>query len=119
LSIKNSRPIIYIRSGVSVGDNLEVSLRLGDLINIDGEIISYKKVNTANNTILGITRGVKGSGVRKLHSQYTVVSGIKPTNTLFSYYYDRTWNSEIYSAEGDPLQVSDSFPANFLQVGTE
>jgi len=119
LSIKNSRPIIYIRSGVSVGDNLKVSLRLGDLINIDGEIISYKKVNTANNTILGITRGVKGSGVRKLHSQYTVVSGIKPTNTLFSYYYDRTWNSEIYSAEGDPLQVSDSFPANFLQVGTE
>jgi hypothetical protein len=119
LSIKNSRPVIYIAKGASEGDNLEVSLRLGNTISIDGEIITYKKVNTETNIISGITRGVNGSGARFMHSGYTTVYGVKLTNTLFNYYYNRTWNSEEYSAEGDPLQLSDSFPANFLQVGTE
>jgi len=119
LAIKNSRPVIYIAKGASEGDNLEVSLRLGNTINIGGEIITFKKVNTETNTISGITRGVDGSGARLMHSEYTMVYGVKLTNTLFNFYYNRTWNSEDYSVEGDPLQVSDSFPANFLQVGTE
>lgn len=119
LSIRNSRPVIYIAKGASESDNLEVSLRLGNTINIDGEIITFKKVNTKTNIISGITRGVNGSGARKMHTEYTMVYGVKLTNTLFNYYYNRTWNSEEYSAEGDPLQISDSFPANFLQVGTE
>ena len=119
LSIKNSRPIFYISSGASEGDNLEVSLRLGNTINIDGEIITFKKVNTETNIISGITRGVNGSGARLKHTQYSMVYGVKLTNTLFNYYYNRTWNSEEYTLDGDPLQISDSFPANFLQVGTE
>jgi hypothetical protein len=119
LSIKNSRPIFYISSGAEEGDNLEVSLRLGNTINIDGEIITFKKVNTETNVISGITRGVNGSGARKMHVEFSTVYGVKLTNTLFNYYYDRTWNSEEYTLDGDPLQISDSFPANFLQVGTE
>jgi uncharacterized protein (AIM24 family) len=119
LSIKNSRPVIYISDGASDQDILEVSLRLGNTISIDGEIITYKKVNTETNIISGITRGANGSGARKMHSQYTMVYGVKLTNTLFNYYYNRTWNSEEYALDGDPLQISDSFPANFLQVGTE
>ena len=119
LSIRNSRPVIYVSSGASEGDNLEVSLRLGNTISIDGEIITFKKVNTETNIISGITRGIDGSGARLMHPEYTTVYGVKLTNTLFNYYYNRTWNSEEFSAEGDPLQISDSFPANFLQVGTE
>jgi hypothetical protein len=119
LAIKNSRPVIYISNGASEADNLEVSLRLGNTINIGGEIITFKKVNTETNIISGITRGVDGSGARLMHPEYTMVYGVKLTNTLFNFYYNRTWNSEEYSIEGDPLQVSDSFPANFLQVGTE
>jgi hypothetical protein len=119
LAIKNSRPVIYISADASENDNLEVSLRLGNTINIDGEIITFKKVNAETNIISGITRGVSGSGARLIHSKYTTVYGAKLTNTLFNFYYNRTWNSEDYSVEGDPLQVSDSFPANFLQVGTE
>jgi len=118
LSIRNSRPVIYISKGASDQDNLKVSLRIGNTINIDGEFITFKKVNVETNTISGITRGANGSGARKIHPEYTKVVGVKLTNTLFNYYYDRTWNSEIYSAEGDPLQISDSYPANFLQVGT-
>ena len=119
LSIRNSRPVIYISDGASENDNLEVSLRLGNTINIDGEIITFKKVNTETNVISGITRGVNGSGARKMHLAFSPVYGVKLTNTLFNYYYNRTWNSEEYTLDGDPLQVSDSFPANFLQVGTE
>jgi hypothetical protein len=120
LTAENAKPQLILNSNVAEGDTITVTLRLGDIVNINGEKIRYKRVNYQDNSISGLTRGIGGTGVLPLHATYDTVYSISPTNTLFNFYYDRTWNSEIYNPmAGDPLQISDSIPAIFLQTGTK
>ena len=120
LTTENAKPQLILNSNVAEGDTITVTLRLGDIVNINGEKIRYKRVNYQDNSISGLTRGIGGTGVLPLHATYDTVYAISPTNTLFNFYYDRTWNSETYNpVAGDPLQISDSIPAIFLQTGTK
>lgn len=120
LTTENAKPQLILNSNAAEGDTITVTLRLGDIVNINGEKIRYKQVNYQDNSISGLTRGIGGTSVLTLHATYDAVYAISPTNTLFNFYYDRTWNSETYNpVAGDPLQISDSIPAIFLQTGTK
>jgi hypothetical protein len=41
--------------------------------------------------------------------------GINDARKLDNQYYDITWNSENVTTKGDPLQISTTVPAEFLQ----
>jgi hypothetical protein len=95
-------------------------MRLGDVILINGEKIRYKRVDYTTNTLSSLTRGIDGTGINTIHDEYASVVAINPTNTLFNFYNNRTWNSENYNVDnGDPLQISDTIPARFLQTGVK
>jgi hypothetical protein len=116
---KNSRIYVKFKNGVDVGDQVTVSIRLGDTIYVGSEKVRFKSVNYQNNTILGITRGIDGTGTKRVHDTYVTVSGLTPRNILPTYYYDKSWNSENFRGNGDLLQISDFYPARFLRVGTK
>ena len=120
LITQNSVAYLVIRSGAVEGDELEVTMRLGDVVLINGEKIRYQKVDYLTNTLSSLTRGIDGTGINTIHDEYASVVAINPTNTLFNFYYNRTWNSENYNVDdGDPLQMSDTIPARFLQTGVK
>lgn len=116
LTSENAKPQLVLKQNAIAGDQIIVTIRLGDVVVINGEKIRYKQVNYVNNSISALTRGIGGTGEIKIHNAFDTVYSISPTNTLFNFYYNRTWNSEIYNPmAGDPLQISDSIPALFLQ----
>jgi hypothetical protein len=120
LITRNSVAYLVIRSGAVEGDELEVTMRLGDVILINGEKIRYQRVDYTTNTLSSLTRGIDGTGINTIHDEYASVVAINPTNTMFNFYYNRTWNSENYNVNnGDPLQISDTIPARFLQTGVK
>ena len=120
LTSENAKPQLILKKQAAAGDTIRVTLRLGDVVTINGEKIRYKQVNYEDNSIKELTRGVGGTAISPIHAAYDIVYAISPTNTLFNFYYNRTWNSEQYNVTaGDPLQISDSAPAKFLQTGTK
>jgi len=70
------------------------------------------------NTLSGLTRGLMGTGVIQLNSKYTEIYGLTPSRVLDPMYYGKVWNTINYSSNfGDPLQISTSPAARFLQYG--
>lgn len=116
LVLENLAPVLQFTNGVSVGENLTVTVRFGNMVLINGEKIRFTTVNYTNNTVSGLIRGYDNTGMQTTHSQYSNVYSILPTNLMRSYYYDQTWNSSNYGTVGDPLQLSTTAPAEFLKV---
>ena len=116
LITENSVTKLVFPSNVVAGDNLEVTLRFGDKLLINGEKISFSVVNYAENTVSGLIRGVDGTPAVGFHDTNSFTYSLTVVDKLPDYYYDKTWNSEIYSNLGDPLQISDTYPANFLRA---
>ena len=116
LITENSVTKLVFPSNAVAGDNLEVTLRFGDKLLINGEKISFSVVNYAENTVSGLIRGVDGTPAVGFHDTNSFTYSLTVVDKLPDYYYDKTWNSEIYSNLGDPLQISDTYPANFLRA---
>ena len=118
LEVQNSVTKLIFPSieNVSAGDNLTLILRFGDKLTINGEKIFFSIVNYAENTVSGLIRGVDGTPTRQFHETNSFVYGLSVIDRLPDYYYDKTWNSENYSNLGDPLQISDTYPARFLKA---
>jgi hypothetical protein len=71
----------------------------------------------AVNAISGLQRGTNGTGERFYIPAYEKVYGILSTNQLPQLNYNLTWNSYNYNPTlGDPLQISDTVAANFLNA---
>lgn len=71
----------------------------------------------AVNAISGLQRGTNGTGERYYIPQYAKVYGILSTNQLPDVNYNLTWNSYSYNPTlGDPLQISNTSGANFLNA---
>lgn len=118
LTTTNNRTAIVFSNGVTVTDLVKISLRVGDIIEINGEKIRYARLDRNANTISGLTRGVLGTSPASLHATYDILYGIVPSRKLDDKYYGVTWNSSNYDeTNGDPLQISDTPPANFLKYG--
>jgi hypothetical protein len=106
-----------LNPAITVGDSLTVTVILGNLIYINGEQIRFTTVNFALNTLSGLQRGANGTGEQDYIPKYTEVYSILASNVLPELYNGFTWNSYNYNlVEGDPLQISETFPATFLNA---
>ena len=105
-------------SYITVGDELTITTLEGNLVYINGEQIRFNKVDFITNSLQEISRGVGGTGTQNIIPIYSPVFGLLSINQLPNIFYDQTWNSNNYNPiEGDPLQISDTIPAQFL-IGT-
>ena len=69
------------------------------------------------NAISGLQRGTNGTGIQTYIPKYATVYGIISTNMLPNVYENFTWNSYNYNlVKGDPLQISTTYSANFLNT---
>jgi hypothetical protein len=117
----DSSPIVKIAAGtwISTGDSLTITSVEGNTVYINGEQITFSGVDIANNTLAGIGRGANGTAQQYLIPSNTPVIGLLPENKLSDLYYNQTWNSTVYNTvDGDPLQISNTAPAIFLNTGT-
>ena len=87
------------------------------VITINGEKIRFTTVDYVANTVSGLTRGIEGTGVTPLHTQNSFAYGLSVEKQLDSQYYYRSWNTKNYTTRGDPLQLSNSYPVRFLELG--
>ncbi len=114
----NNRTAVIFSTGVTVSDLVSVSMRTGDVVEINGEKIRYAHIDRTANTLSGLTRGILGTSTSDVHHAYDVMYGIVSSRRLDDKYYDVIWNSANYNiASGDPLQLSDTPAANFLKYG--
>ena len=101
--------------GVSEGDSLTITVTQGNLLYVNGEQIRFGSIDLVNNTLSDLQRGVNGTGTPTVSDEYTFVFGIHTPDRLPEADYFKTWNSYNYNpTSGDPLQISDTFSANFL-----
>jgi hypothetical protein len=116
--IEDLAPIVEISAGpyISVGDSLTITTLIGGTIFVNGEQINFGSVDLANNTLGNIQRGANGTARQFLIPQFTDVYSLLNENKLRNTYYNQSWNSFTYNAVlGDPLQISTTAPALFLQ----
>ena len=116
--LRDSAPFLKIsQSAMSTGNSLTITILEGNVIYVDGEEIGFSVVDMDNNTLSGLRRGANGTGVHLVIPEYAEVYGLLSTNRLRNVYYDTTWNSYVYNKiDGDPLQISVTYPARFLQT---
>ena len=111
-------PILQIMDEVTAGDSLVITTIEGNLLYINGEQIRFSTVDLINNTITGLQRGTNGTGILDYIPKYSEVFGILSNNLLSSANYNLTWNSNVYNVtDGDPLQISETNAAYFLNSG--
>ena len=117
VDLENLAPILRITDGVSTGDTLTITVILGNLIYVNGEQIRFTTVDFDANTLSGLQRGANGTGEQTYIPQYATVYGILSTNQLPAVYNGFSWNSFNYNlVDGDPLQISTTYSANFLNA---
>jgi hypothetical protein len=113
----DTAPQIQITTGVSTGDSITVTVLVGNLIYLNGEQIRFTSVDVLTNSITGLQRGTNGTGVTALSPEFTEVYGLLSGNLMDDASYAETWNSYNYDpVDGDPLQISTTTGANFLNV---
>jgi hypothetical protein len=117
IGIFDTAPVLNITSGVVQGDTVTITLILGNIIYLAGEQIRFTNIDFDNNTITGLQRGANGTGERDFIPAYQKVYSALSQDRLSDTYYNQTWNSYVYNPIlGDPLQISNTYPANFLNA---
>ena len=117
--IEELAPILKISAGsyITAGDSLTITTLEGNTILVNGEQIRFGSVNFATNSLGQLQRGANGTAYQTLHAKYSEVYGLLTNNELPSAYYTQTWNSKVFNTiDGDPLQISETVPAQFLHV---
>lgn len=112
-------PVVFIDAGswIEAGDQLVITTTVGKDIMINGELIRIYAVDTITNTITGFTRGVDGTAAQFIQPKYTEVFSLLEQNRMSDTLYAQEWNSYVYNPiEGDPLQISETAGAVFLNV---
>ena len=117
IAIEATAPILKITGGVTATNSLTITVILGNLIYVNGEQIGFTTVDFDTNTVTGLQRGANGTGEQTVIPKYSEVYGILSSNKLPTVYNALTWNSYNYNlVDGDPLQISTTFSANFLNA---
>jgi hypothetical protein len=111
----DGKPAITFLSGITAGESVQVTLSIGNIVEINGERIKFASIDFDNNTISGLTRGVQGTRAKDVHEQYSIGYGINSRRKLPDESYFTTWNSDNVIQTGDPLQISTTEVAVFLQ----
>ena len=117
IAIVDTAPVLKITSGVAQGDTVTITLILGNLLYLAGEQIRFSTVDFDTNTITGLQRGANGTGTRDFIPIYQKVYSALSQDRLPDTYYNQPWNSYVYNTVlGDPLQISNTYGANFLNA---
>jgi hypothetical protein len=118
INIVNVSPVIEITNNVSAGNTLIITVTEGAFVYIGGEQIRFTAVDLITNTLSGLQRGVNGTAVISYSAEYTPVLSILSENRLPETQYNQTWNpidqAQYNTTLGDPLQISNTSAANFL-----
>jgi hypothetical protein len=115
----DAAPILKIASGswITTGNSLTITSLEGNTVYVNGELIRFSSVDFLNNTLSGLERGANGTGAQLIIPQYTDVIGLLGINKLNEVDYNLVWNSYVYNpVDGDPLQISQTVPAEFLNT---
>lgn len=94
--IFETSPTVLFNDEVSEFDNVVITMRLGDIVVINGERIRFNKIDYANNILSELTRGIQGTAPRKLHQTYSQIYSLIPSNKLDTFYYYQLWDDLIY-----------------------
>ena len=117
--VENLSPILKITDGayISAGDSLKITSLEGNVLYINGEQIKFTTIDFTNNSVSGLQRGANGTGVQEYIGKFTEVYSILSNNRLSDLYISQSWNSYTFNTtNGDPLQISTTAPARFLQT---
>lgn len=115
----DSVPTAKVAAGlwITTGDSLTVTSLEGNVVYVNGEMIRFSNVNFLTNTLSGLERGANGTGAQLVIPEYTDVIGLLGVNKMNEVDYNLVWNSYVYNPEdGDPLQISQTVPAEFLNM---
>jgi hypothetical protein len=110
-------PTLKITPGayITAGNFLTITTLEGNTIFVNGEQIRFGSVDFTQNSITQLTRGSNGTASQPYIEKYSSVYGLLSVNKLPDIYYNETWNSKVYNTvEGDPLQISETVSAIFL-----
>ena len=89
----------------------------GNTLYINGEQIRFTTIDFVNNSVSGLQRGANGTGAQEYIAKFTEVFSILSNNRLSDLYLDQSWNSYVFNTTlGDPLQISETVPAQFLHT---
>ena len=99
-----------------VGDLIKFTVYVGNLIETNGERIQFTSVDPTTNTITGLTRNAQNTATTA-HNQYDYVYSLSPTRKLDPSQMSILWNSSNYAPFGDPVSVSTTAAAEFLNSG--
>lgn len=117
VELQDLAPVLVVYGSIQPGDDITVTVLLGNMIYINGEQIKFTTVNTQLNALTGLQRGMNGTGIQKFSDTYTEVYSLLSTNRMAAVLYDQTWNSDVYNPVlGDPLQISETVAATFLNA---
>ena len=78
------------------GDQVIVTLRVGDVVVINSERIRFNNIDYTNNTLSGLTRGIQGTGPQDVQPTYSHIFSLIPTNKLFGTYYYQVWDDLVF-----------------------
>jgi len=112
-------PILKItdHANINAGDSLTITCLIGNTLYIAGEQIKFDSVDFETNSVTGLQRGANGTPQIDYIPTYTEVFSLLSNNLMDEEEYDVTWNSYIFNTvEGDPLQISETAPAQFLHT---
>jgi hypothetical protein len=117
VTVENLSPLLKITPGAYISENdlLTITTLEGNLIYVNGEQIKFGTVDFDNNSLGNLERGVNGTAKQIVINQYTELYGLLSKNRLADVYYNQTWNSNNFNViMGDPLQISNTVAAEFL-----
>jgi len=118
VTLVDAAPVVFYTGSAAVGNNLLMTVIYGNMVYLNGEYIRFGKADLVLNILSELQRGQLGTGEQASIPQYSEVFGLLSSNRMTDVEYETTWNSDIYNATlGDPLQISDTGAAIFLNGG--
>ena len=118
LEVSGTGPYVKIYEGsyIETGDSLTITTIEGKIIYINGEYMRIDNIDTSTNT-LTVTRGINLSVTQNYIPEYSVVYSLLESNKMPLSQYNQIWSpipGTYNTTKGDPLQISDSNAAIFL-----
>lgn len=116
---KGSSGVAFTDPNTEVSDVIQLTLYIGNVIETNGERMRFSELDPVANTISGITRNIQYTATPS-HTTYDYVYGLGTSRKLTAgldgsgTVYNSKWNSSNYLGLGDPLQISTTSAAVFL-----
>jgi hypothetical protein len=125
---KGTSGVAFYGSNVALGDVIQLTIYIGNILETNGERMRFTILDPVANAISGITRNVQHT-VSTTHKEYDYVYGLGSSRKLISGLYaagtnkqptyNTLWKSSDYVEFGDPLSISSTDAALFLNASNK